>query len=169
MTKDLYQILGVKKTASESEIKSAYRKLARKYHPDLNKDDKMAAEKFKEVSNAFGFLIASTEDFINSNPINKMKNETIKPERYSHLPWPQGWSSSGFLEESLKPKIVTTEAAASDKLLKASATTATDFETTPARSFNKNRKILKHIPTIPHKTLQQFPTSLRIKSNFIIL
>lgn len=56
MTKDLYQILGVNKTASEAEIKSAYRKLARKYHPDLNKDDKNAAEKFKEISNAYDII-----------------------------------------------------------------------------------------------------------------
>ena len=56
MSKDLYQILGVSKTASEAEIKSAYRKLARKYHPDLNKDDKAAAEKFKEVSAAYEVL-----------------------------------------------------------------------------------------------------------------
>ena len=54
--KDLYQILGIGKTATESEIKSAYRKLARKYHPDLNKDDKTAAEKFKEVSCAYDIL-----------------------------------------------------------------------------------------------------------------
>ncbi|MCQ2741132.1 MAG: DnaJ domain-containing protein, partial [Alphaproteobacteria bacterium] len=56
MTKDLYQVLGVNKTASEAEIKSAYRKLARKYHPDLNKDNKDAAEKFKEVSCAYDIL-----------------------------------------------------------------------------------------------------------------
>ncbi len=56
MADDLYRILGVNKNASESEIKSAYRKLARKYHPDLNKDDKNAAEKFKEVSNAYDIL-----------------------------------------------------------------------------------------------------------------
>ena len=56
MAKDLYQILGVSKTASEAEIKSAYRKLARKYHPDLNKDDKSAAEKFKEISNAYDII-----------------------------------------------------------------------------------------------------------------
>lgn len=56
MAKDLYQILGVAKTASEAEIKSAYRKLARKYHPDLNKDDKNAAEKFKEISNAYDII-----------------------------------------------------------------------------------------------------------------
>lgn len=56
MSKDLYQILGVSKTASEADIKSAYRKLARKYHPDLNKDDKNAAEKFKEISNAYDII-----------------------------------------------------------------------------------------------------------------
>ena len=56
MGKDLYQVLGVSRTATEAEIKSAYRKLARKYHPDLNKDDKAAAEKFKEVSNAYDII-----------------------------------------------------------------------------------------------------------------
>lgn len=56
MNKDLYQILGVNKNASEAEIKSAYRKLARKYHPDLNKNDKNAAEKFKEISNAYDII-----------------------------------------------------------------------------------------------------------------
>lgn len=56
MNKDLYQVLGLKKTASTAEIKSAYRKLARKYHPDLNKDDKNAAEKFKEISAAYDIL-----------------------------------------------------------------------------------------------------------------
>ena len=56
MSKNLYNILGVSRSASESEIKSAYRKLARKYHPDLNKDDKTAAEKFKEISCAYDIL-----------------------------------------------------------------------------------------------------------------
>lgn len=56
MNKDLYQVLGVAKNASEAEIKSAYRKLARKYHPDMNKDDQSAAEKFKEVSNAYDII-----------------------------------------------------------------------------------------------------------------
>ena len=56
MAKDLYEVLGVSKTASATEIKSQYRKLARKYHPDLNKDDKSAAEKFKEISAAYDIL-----------------------------------------------------------------------------------------------------------------
>ena len=49
---DYYKILGIDKTASESDIKKAYRKLARKYHPDLNPDDKQAEAKFKEINEA---------------------------------------------------------------------------------------------------------------------
>lgn len=51
-TKDYYGILGVKKTATAEEIRKAFRKLARKYHPDVNPGDKKAEEKFKEMSEA---------------------------------------------------------------------------------------------------------------------
>ena len=54
--KDLYEILGVKKDASPDEIKKAYRKLARKHHPDKNPDDKAAEERFKEVQGAYDIL-----------------------------------------------------------------------------------------------------------------
>ena len=53
---DYYKILGVGKNASEEEIKKAYRKLARKYHPDTNQGDKKAEERFKEISQAHDVL-----------------------------------------------------------------------------------------------------------------
>ena len=54
--KDYYKILGVKKSASDKEIKKAYRKLAMKFHPDHTKGDKTAEEKFKKISEAYAVL-----------------------------------------------------------------------------------------------------------------
>ena len=54
--KDYYKILGVDRNAEEKEIKQAYRRLARKYHPDVNPGDKQAEEKFKEISEAYEVL-----------------------------------------------------------------------------------------------------------------
>ena len=54
--KDFYEILGVSRNASNDEIKKSYRKLAMKYHPDRNKDDKASERKFKEVSAAYEVL-----------------------------------------------------------------------------------------------------------------
>ncbi len=54
--KDYYSVLGIKKGASDDEIKKAYRKLAMKYHPDRNKDDKKAESKFKDISEAYAVL-----------------------------------------------------------------------------------------------------------------
>ena len=62
--RDFYEILGVNKSSSQEEIKKAYRKVAIKYHPDKNPDDKAAEEKFKEAAEAYEVL---------SNPEKKQK------------------------------------------------------------------------------------------------
>lgn len=54
--RDYYEILGVSRDADEKEIKRAFRRLARKHHPDVNPNDKVAAEKFKEIQNAYEVL-----------------------------------------------------------------------------------------------------------------
>lgn len=58
---DYYKVLGVDKTATETDIKKAYRKLARKYHPDLNPNDKEAEQKFKELNEA-NEVLSNTEN-----------------------------------------------------------------------------------------------------------
>jgi molecular chaperone DnaJ len=54
--RDYYEVLGIDKSADEAAIKNAYRKLAKKYHPDVNPGDKTAEEKFKEVNEAYQVL-----------------------------------------------------------------------------------------------------------------
>ena len=56
MKEDYYKILGVSKGASQGEIKKAYRKMAIKYHPDKNPDDKAAEDKFKDAAEAYEVL-----------------------------------------------------------------------------------------------------------------
>ena len=74
--KDYYKILGVAKTATEKEIKAAFRKLARKHHPDVNKGDARAEAKFKEINEA-----------------NEVLSDPEKRKRYDHLG--SDWASYG--------------------------------------------------------------------------
>ena len=80
--KDFYEILGVQKNASDDEIKKSYRKLAMKYHPDRNKDDKESERKFKEVSAAFEIL--------------KYSEKRSAYDQYGHDAFRQGGGGQGF-------------------------------------------------------------------------
>lgn len=80
--RDYYEVLGVSKDASAEEIKKAYRKLARQYHPDVNQNDKDAEEKFKEVKDAFDVL---------SDP-----NRREQYDRFGHTADDSGFGAGGF-------------------------------------------------------------------------
>ncbi|AHH10848.1 J domain-containing protein [Borrelia coriaceae] len=91
MSKDYYNILGIHKNATTEEIKKAYKKLAIKYHPDKNKDNKLAEEKFKEINEAYEILSspqkkANYDNFGNTNFNNNFNTETFS----------KGFKSTGF-------------------------------------------------------------------------
>ena len=80
--RDFYDVLGVSKNASSDELKSAYRKLAVKYHPDKNPGDKNAEDKFKEASEAYGILS------------DKSKKENY--DNFGHAAFENGGGGGGF-------------------------------------------------------------------------
>jgi len=83
MSLDPYKVLGVEKNAEASSIKSAYRKLARKYHPDVNPNDKAAEEKFKEISEAYDIL---------SDPAKKEEYDNLGREAF----YERGFGGAGY-------------------------------------------------------------------------
>jgi len=86
--KDYYSILGVARGTSDDEIKKAFRKLARQYHPDVAKDKKTAEEKFKEINEAYEVL---------GNPENRRKYDTLGAnwKQGAGFQPPPGWEGSG--------------------------------------------------------------------------
>jgi len=84
--KDYYEILGVPRTASEAEIKKAFRKLAREFHPDVAKNKKQAEEKFKDINEAYEVL---------SDPQKRKKYDELGPNWSSGSEFrpPPGWES----------------------------------------------------------------------------
>ncbi|HLZ22009.1 MAG TPA: J domain-containing protein [Ktedonobacterales bacterium] len=83
--KDYYKILGVQKSTNPDDIKKAYRKLARKYHPDVNPGDKSAEARFKEINEAYEVL---------SDPDKRQKYDTLGPNWQEQFGFPSA-SSSG--------------------------------------------------------------------------
>ena len=80
--RDYYDILGVDKDADEGELKSAYRKLAMKFHPDRNPDDKEAEKNFKELNEAYEVL--------------KDGEKRAAYDRFGHAAFEQGGGGGGF-------------------------------------------------------------------------
>jgi curved DNA-binding protein len=97
---DYYEVLGIQKTSTQDDVKKAYRKLARKYHPDLNPNDKEAEKKFKEINEA-NEVLGNTE---NRRKYDKYGKDWIHAEAYEkaqkqqyHRPH-QGQSDDDFSE-----------------------------------------------------------------------
>jgi preprotein translocase subunit Sec63 len=86
--RDYYDVLGVNKSASPEDIKSAYRKLAVKYHPDKNPGDKAAEDKFKEASEAYGILSDKIYSFlrqINVEHVKEMVQNLVSLQIDAHI------------------------------------------------------------------------------------
>ncbi|MBT8493428.1 MAG: DnaJ domain-containing protein [Deltaproteobacteria bacterium] len=94
--KDLYEILGVKKSASADEIRKAYRKLARKYHPDVNPGDDKAADRFKEVAAAHDVLSDKTKRKAYDEFGDESLRQGFDPEKArAYRQWQSGRQRSG--------------------------------------------------------------------------
>jgi curved DNA-binding protein len=100
---DLYQIIGVDKTATQDELKKAYRKLALQYHPDLHPGDKEAEAKFKEITRAYDILgDEGKRAAYDTGQIDDQGNQKGPSFRYSHMggsPFGPGMDVNDIFEE----------------------------------------------------------------------
>lgn len=96
MAKNYYEILGVSKTATEDEIKKAYRKLAVKYHPDKNEGDKEAEKKFQEISEAYNVLSNKEKRSEYDNYGSDFGFGTNTRYKYDQNPFGHGFDTSDF-------------------------------------------------------------------------
>ena len=114
---------------------------------------RMESSKMPEVRGlravSTGCSIFSMELLPSSTPTSKIISETTRPARYSMRPWPKGWSASAFWPASRNPTSVTTEEAASVRLLNASAVTEIAPASRPAISLPANRNKLRMMPVMP--------------------
>ncbi len=102
---DYYKILGIAKTASDKDIKKAYRKLARKYHPDLNPNDKIAEKKFKDINEANEVLSHPEnrkkydkygKDWKHAEEFEKAKQQQQQYQGYEQQQYSGGYSDDDF-------------------------------------------------------------------------
>ena len=82
MNKDLYAVLGVERTADDKKLKSAYRKLAKKYHPDANPGDKDAEQKFKDVGEAYAIRSIIRTQIPEIKTLNRNSRTSARPMRF---------------------------------------------------------------------------------------
>jgi len=98
--RDYYAVLGVSKTAPNDDIKKAYRKLARKYHPDLNPGDKAAEAKFKEINEANEVL----SDLDKRRKYDELGANWRAYEQQAGAGQPSGWSQGGATYRTVTPE-----------------------------------------------------------------
>jgi len=83
--KDYYAVLGVQPDADDKTIRQAYRKLARQYHPDVNPGDKQAAERFKEINEAYEAVLAQLDVLAATLDRSRLQNHAIFINRFLML------------------------------------------------------------------------------------
>ncbi|KAI3348914.1 DnaJ domain-containing protein, partial [Clostridium botulinum] len=102
--KNYYKILGISESSNKDEIKKAFRNLAKKYHPDKNKDNKDAIEMFQQINEAYEILSneSSREEYdkkLNQNNSNRQKNESKNNSKKSQAKTKENFNKGDALND----------------------------------------------------------------------